>query len=104
MVGYKITDGGAGALQFRFVGEVNNQHIQFFVFGRGVSAEALEALDMPPECFLDVLAVAGKGLGFVQAVEQVQREIMKTYFIEGLGEGLADEVVGLVAVHFVSTR
>ena len=67
MVGDEVADGGAGALQLGFVGQVDDQHVELFVVGRRVRAEALEAVDVGLEGVLDISGVPLLRLGLVES-------------------------------------
>lgn len=99
VVGHEIADAGSGALQLGFLGEVNDENVEFFVIGGSVCAKTLEALDVRFESVLDVLAVSREHLRFVELVEQVEREIAEAGFVERLREGLGNEGARLLRVH-----
>jgi len=58
----KITDGGARPCQLGFIGQMNNQNIQFIIIGCSVGAEPFVAVDMVFEGGLNIRAVPRLGL------------------------------------------
>src|SRR4030042_1292706 len=63
--------GGAGAVEGGFPLQVDNQDVQRRPFRIGVFAEALVSADVILVSVGDELPLIGKGLGFVQVVEEV---------------------------------
>ena len=104
VVSHEVADGGSGALQFVFPGQVNDQNVQFLIVGRGVGAKPFVTVDMVLEGILDILAVPGRRLGFVNVVQQVGSEVVESGLVEGLHERLANKGASLVTVHFASNR
>ena len=71
VVGDEVSDGRAGALQFGFVGEVDDKHVKLFVIGRRASPEAFKAVDVGFAGVFDVSGVPLRGPRFIKSVQQV---------------------------------
>ena len=91
MMGNKIPDGSASPCQLGFIGQMNNQNIQFIIIGCGVGAEPFVAADVVFEGGLDIRAVPPLGLGLINPVQQIDGKILESSLVEALGKGLSNE-------------
>src|SRR6266853_289616 len=104
MVGNEVANGGAGTFQFPFRSQVNDQQVQLPLLWRCVCAEPLVPVYVVLEGVFDVLASPRLGLGFVNAVAQIDGEVSETGLVECVSEGQLDERAGLVVVHLAPNR
>ena len=65
---------------------MDDQHVQFVIVGRGVSAKTLETGDVRLEGVLDVGSVPLRRLGLVKSVKQIAVEFKKLDRAERLRE------------------
>lgn len=99
VIGNEVANCGTSTLKFRIIGEVNYEHIKFFLVRRCVRAESLVSLNVALEGIFNILIGPVLRLGLVQMIQHVNSEIVEASLIEGLGEGLADEIDCLLFVH-----
>ena len=99
VVGDEVADGGAGALQLGIAGQVDDQHVELFILGRGVSAKTLETGDVGLESVFDIGGTPRLRLRLVELVEQVAAEFEELGSVERLREGFGDAGAGLLGVH-----
>jgi hypothetical protein len=99
MVSDEVADGGAGALQFGFTCQMDDQHVKFFVIGGRVCAEALESGEMGFEGIFDIGGVPLRRLRLVKLVQQVAAEFQELAAIKGLRKSFGDAGAGLLGVH-----
>ena len=75
MVGHEIAGGGARPLQLRISGQMDDQNIKLPLIRGGIGSQPFVTVDMLLEGILDVLRGPLLGLGFVHAVQDVQRKL-----------------------------
>src|SRR6266542_4225755 len=76
---------------------MHNQHIDPVAAWIGVCAETSGVIYKILKC--DLLTRADLPLRFVEMVNNVPNKMQEATFIEGLRKGLADDCVGLLAIH-----
>src|SRR5207248_6835969 len=104
MVGHKIANGGTCPFKLRLSGEIDHKKIYGFFLGCVICTEAFVTLNLALKGIFDVLVIPGRGLGLVDVIKQVPREINEASLVKLLRKGSLDEIAGLFSIHFASTR
>ena len=104
MVGDEIADGGAGALQFGFVGQVDDQHVELSSSGDVYVPRRSKRCDVVLEGVLDVVEFHTCALDSSMSLSRLRLNSRKRALLNGLRKRLGDEGAGLLGDSCVCTR
>jgi len=99
LVGYEVANGRPGAFQLRVARQMNNKHVEFVFLRRRVGAQTFVTSNVSCEGGFDGTGFPPLRLGFVDVVEQINREGAKASLVELIREHFLNKRPGLFGVH-----